>query len=91
VIWWRGCEALVYDSTELARPAVDDRILDFLQTTTFYAGDFTRIADGACRLYTQSARAVVAACARASLSMDARSGIAVHLTRLPSSARLTTE
>jgi hypothetical protein len=45
---------------ELARPAVDDRVLAFLQMTTFHVGDFARIADGSCRLHPQLARAVVA-------------------------------
>ena len=47
---------------ELARPAVDDRVLSFLQATTFHAGDFTRVSDGSCRLHPQLARAVVATC-----------------------------
>lgn len=58
----RGCDAMVYDLMELVRPAVDDRILSFLQATTFHAGDFTRVSDGSCRLHSQLARAVVAAC-----------------------------
>ncbi len=44
---------------ELARPAVDDRVLSFLQATTFHAGDFTRVSDGSCRLHPQLARALV--------------------------------
>ena len=47
---------------ELARPTVDDRVLAFLQATTFHAGDFTRVSDGSCRLHPQLARAVVATC-----------------------------
>jgi CRISPR/Cas system-associated endonuclease Cas1 len=35
----RGCDALVYDVMELARPSVDERVLIFLQATTFHAGD----------------------------------------------------
>jgi CRISPR/Cas system-associated endonuclease Cas1 len=58
----RGREALIYDLMELARPAVDDHALTFLQTTTFHAGDFTRVSDGSCRLHPQLARAVVATC-----------------------------
>jgi len=41
---------------ELARPAVDDRVLSFLQATTFHAGDFTQVSDGSCRLHPQLAR-----------------------------------
>jgi hypothetical protein len=48
---------------ELARPAVDDRVLRFLQATTFHVGDFTRVSDGSCRLHPQLARTVVATCA----------------------------
>jgi uncharacterized membrane protein YdfJ with MMPL/SSD domain len=58
----RGRDALVYDAMELARPTVDDRVLTFLQVTTFHAGDFTRVSDGSCRLHPQLARAVVATC-----------------------------
>jgi hypothetical protein len=58
----RGRDALVYDVMELARPAVDDRVLTFLHSTTFHRGDFTRVSDGSCRLHPQLARAVVAAC-----------------------------
>jgi CRISPR/Cas system-associated endonuclease Cas1 len=58
----RGRDALVYDLVELERPAVDDRVLSFLQATTFHAGDFTRVSDGSCRLHPQLARAVVATC-----------------------------
>jgi CRISPR/Cas system-associated endonuclease Cas1 len=58
----RGRDALVYDLMELARPVVDDRVLTFLQATTFHAGDFTRVSDGSCRLHPQLARAVVATC-----------------------------
>jgi hypothetical protein len=57
-----GHDVLVYDVIELARPAVDDRVLTFLPATTFHAGDFTRISDGSCRLHPQLAQAVVAAC-----------------------------
>ena len=59
---WRGRDALVYDLMELARPAVDDRVLRFLGATTFHASDFTRVSDGSCRLHPQLARAVVASC-----------------------------
>jgi hypothetical protein len=41
---------------------VDDRMLSFVEVTTFHAGDFTGVADGSCRLHPQLARAVVAAC-----------------------------
>jgi hypothetical protein len=58
----RGRDALVYDLMELARPAVDERVLAFLQATPFHAGDFTRVSDGSCRLHPQLARAVVATC-----------------------------
>jgi CRISPR-associated endonuclease Cas1 len=61
----RGRDALVYDFMELARPAVDERVLTFLQATTFHAGDFTRVSDGSCRLHPQLARAVVATCSLA--------------------------
>jgi CRISPR-associated protein Cas1 len=58
----RSRDSLVYDVMEFARPAVDDRVLAFLQETTFYAGDFTRVSDGSCRLHPQLAWAVVATC-----------------------------
>jgi CRISPR-associated endonuclease Cas1 len=58
----RGRDALVYDFMEMARPAVDGRLLAFLQSPTFHAGDFTCVSDGSCRLHPQLARAVVAAC-----------------------------
>jgi hypothetical protein len=47
---------------ELARPAVDNCVLTFLQVTMFHAGDFTRGPDGSRRLHPQLARAVVATC-----------------------------
>jgi hypothetical protein len=47
---------------ECERGAVDGLVLDLLADATFHAGDFTRVADGACRLHPQLARAVVAAC-----------------------------
>ena len=50
------------DLIELARSAVDERVLRFLQAMTFHVGDFTRVPDGSCRLHPQLARAVVAAC-----------------------------
>jgi hypothetical protein len=52
----------VYDVMELARPVIDEHALGFLQATTFHAGDFTTVSDGACRLHPQLARAVVATC-----------------------------
>jgi CRISP-associated protein Cas1 len=58
----RGRDALVYDLMELGRPTVDDRVLAFLQATTFHVGDFTRVSDGSCRLHPRLARAVVVAC-----------------------------
>jgi CRISPR-associated endonuclease Cas1 len=58
----RGRDALVYDLMELGRPAVDDRVLRFLRSTVFHAGDFVRVSDGSCRLHPQLARTVVAAC-----------------------------
>jgi CRISPR-associated protein Cas1 len=58
----RGRDALVYNLMELARPAVDERVLTFLESATFHAGDFTRVSDGSCRLHPQLARAVVATC-----------------------------
>ena len=58
----RGRDALVYNLMELARPAVDDRALTFLQATTFHAGDFTRVSDGSCRLHPKLTRAAVARC-----------------------------
>jgi hypothetical protein len=41
---------------------VDDRVLTFLQATTFYAGGFIRVSDGSCRPHPQLARAVAATC-----------------------------
>jgi CRISPR-associated protein Cas1 len=58
----RGRDALVYDLMEIERPAVDERVLTFLQAMTFHTGDFTRLSDGSCRLHPQLARVVVAAC-----------------------------
>jgi CRISPR-associated endonuclease Cas1 len=58
----RGRDALVYDLMELGRPVMDDRVLSFLQSATFHAGDFTRVSDGSCHLHPQLARAVVASC-----------------------------
>jgi CRISP-associated protein Cas1 len=58
----RGRDGLVYDLMEIERPAVDGRVLTFVQTTTFHAGDFTRVSDGSCRLHPQLARAMVATC-----------------------------
>jgi CRISPR-associated protein Cas1 len=71
----RGGDALVYDAMELARPVVDDRVLDFLQATTLHAGDFTRVLDGSCRLHPQLAQAVVATCGlpQQRLDWDAKS------------------
>src|SRR5215831_15079437 len=66
----RGRDALVYDLMELARPAVDDRVLAFLQATTFHAGDFMRVSDGSCRLHPQLAWAVVAACSVSQRQLD---------------------
>jgi CRISPR-associated protein Cas1 len=65
-----GRDSLVYDLMELARPAVDGLVLDFLARTTLHTGDFTRVSDGSCRLHTQLARAVVAACRAAQDSID---------------------
>jgi CRISP-associated protein Cas1 len=66
----RGRDALVYDVMELGRPAVDHCVLAFLRTTTFHAGDFTRVSDGSCRLHPQLARVVVAACDVAQSQVD---------------------
>src|SRR4249920_1094186 len=65
-----GRDALVYDLMELSRPAVDHRVLTFLQATTFHAGDFTRVSDGSCRLHPQLARAVVSACGAPQQRLD---------------------
>lgn len=56
-------DALVYDMMELGQPTIDSRVLAFLRTTIFRAGDYVRISDGSCRLHPQLAQAVVAACA----------------------------
>jgi CRISPR/Cas system-associated endonuclease Cas1 len=58
----RRLDMLVHDLMEVARPAVDERVLAFLQTTTFHAADFTRVSDGSCRLHPQLARAIVVTC-----------------------------
>jgi CRISPR-associated protein Cas1 len=68
----RGRDALVYDLMELARPAVDDRVLAFLQATTFHAGDLTRVSDGSCRLHPQLARVVVATCGAPQQEVEAQ-------------------
>jgi CRISPR-associated protein Cas1 len=66
----RGRDALVYDLMELARPAVDDRVLTFLHATTFHAGDFTSVSDGSCRVHPQLARVVVATCGVPQLTIE---------------------
>jgi CRISPR/Cas system-associated endonuclease Cas1 len=55
-------DSLVYDLMECERGAVDGLVLDFQAQAIFRTGDFTRVADGSCRLYPQLARAVVVAC-----------------------------
>jgi hypothetical protein len=46
--------------TTATSPVVDDRVLTFLQPTTFHHEDFIRVSDGSCRLHPQLARAIVA-------------------------------
>ncbi len=55
-------DSLVYDLMEPFRPIVDALVLDFLCSSTFHIGDFTKVSDGSIRLHPQLARAVVASC-----------------------------
>lgn len=42
--------ALVFDLMEPLRPAVDRKVLEFIQAHTFHPADFTIRSDGVCRL-----------------------------------------
>jgi CRISPR-associated protein Cas1 len=77
-----GRDALVYDLMELGRPAIDDHVLTFLQSTMFHAGDFTRVSDGSCRLHPQLGRVVVATCGMPQLRlMEHAIWLQAHLLR----------
>ncbi len=55
-------DSLVYDLMEPYRPIVDALVLDFLCSSTFQIGDFTKVSDGSIRLHPQLARSLVATC-----------------------------
>lgn len=55
----RGQHGLVYDLMEPARPIVDRKVLEFVQSRTFHSTDFTIRNDGACRLNPELARLIV--------------------------------
>jgi len=46
---------------EPLRPVVDRKVLEFVQSHTFYPADFTIRSDGVCRLNPEMARHVVRA------------------------------
>lgn len=52
-------DSLVYDLMEPYRPIVDALVLDFLCSSTFQIGDFTKVSDGSIRLHPQLARSLV--------------------------------
>ncbi len=52
--------ALVLDLMEPLRPAVDRRVLEFVQSHTFHPADFTIRNDGVCRLNPEMAKSIVA-------------------------------
>ena len=58
-----GKHGLVYDLMEPQRPIVDRKVLEFVQSRTFHAADFTIRSDGLCRLNPELARDVVRAVA----------------------------
>lgn len=55
----RGQPGLVFDLMEPLRPIVDRKILEFVQSRTFHAADFTLADNGNCRLNPELARNVV--------------------------------
>ncbi len=55
-------DSLVYDLMESFRPKVDALVLDFICSSTFQLGDFTKVSDGSIRLHPQLARSLVATC-----------------------------
>ena len=59
----RGQHGLVYDLMEPLRPIVDRKVLEFVQSRTFYPADFTLANNGICRLNPELARNVVRAVA----------------------------
>jgi CRISPR-associated protein Cas1 len=58
----KGRDSVVYDLMEPLRGMVDRLVLRLLASHTLHYGDLTRVHDGSCRLHSQLARAVVAAC-----------------------------
>ena len=65
-----GRDSLVYDLMEMERGTVDGLVLSFLQTHVLHYGDLTKVSDVSCRLHPEMARAVVAACKVAQLTID---------------------
>lgn len=59
----RGEHGLVFDLMEPLRPTVDRKVLEFVQSRTFYPADFTLANNGNCRLNPEPARHVVRAIA----------------------------
>jgi CRISP-associated protein Cas1 len=55
----RGQHGLVFDLMEPLRPIVDRKILEFVQSRSFHAADFTLADNGNCRLNPELARNVV--------------------------------
>jgi CRISPR-associated endonuclease Cas1 len=55
----RGQHGLVFDLMEPLRPVIDRNILEFVQSRTFHAADFTLGDNGNCRLNPELARNVV--------------------------------
>lgn len=51
-------QALVLDLMEPQRPIMDQQVLQFVQTHTFHAADFTIQREGVCRLNPQLARTI---------------------------------
>lgn len=58
-----GKHGLVFDLMEPLRPIIDRKILEFVQSRTFHAADFTLADNGNCRLNPELARNVVRAVA----------------------------
>jgi CRISPR-associated endonuclease Cas1 len=57
----RDKHGLVFDLMEPLRPIVDRKVLEFVQSRTFYPADFIMTNDGICRLNPELARNVVRA------------------------------
>ena len=66
----RGQHGLVFDLMEPLRPIVDRKILEFVQSRTFHAADFTLADNGHCRLNPELARNVVRTVATSRISNE---------------------